>query len=400
MGAACSLDQIKDRATNGFAQAKYEVSNLDKCSVDRIKECSNIQITLPADAPLAKFSTSNQLDGEGNCRGGLKMGTKGGPSRTWASMGEEDDEGNMSGRSRNGTRRLTNPLSKGLKEWNGPLDRDEDDFEKKKVQESLYEACRAGDFRKVVQAITEGSDIHAPNNRGCSPLMLASVSYSKGNMDCVKFLVEALSELEAKDDNGWTPLLHACRNSQTSICEFLLESKASVKTRSKDGRTCVMMACMDGAESLCFSLVNKKVGVDKKDDLGWTLLFYATHENRSELVKWLLKKTANVKDKAKDGTTALMLSANNGNKLIANSLIKKLCNVNQKNAMGGTALMMAIRAHKEEFFEYMLDQPGIDLGIKNVENEDASEVANQEGYHAFKMKIDTKARLLEDASPD
>jgi ankyrin repeat protein len=274
-----------------------------------------------------------------------------------------------------------------------PNRREEDaTAEFRKRQDRLIQAARAGKYKMTVESVADGADIHCTTLRGQTPLMLCAGSHSKEALDTMKFLVEAMADVEAKDEAGWTPLLHSCRNNQNDIVNYLLECGASLKARSTDGKTAVMLAAMDSADQLVMSLLTKKAQIDKKDENGWSVLFFACQDGRHDLVKWLLKKQANTRDKAKDSTTPLMVAAENGSKKIGMKLFKKLANINARNVQGNTALMLSLRAQKEEFADWLVDAHA-DVTAKNADDEDALEIADMLGMHSIKNKLEMKARM-------
>jgi len=263
------------------------------------------------------------------------------------------------------------------------------------IQDKLFQAAREGSFKKCVEAIGQGADVHAKTLRGQNALMLAASSNTKGTLDTMRFLMDTLSDLEAKDDSGWTPLLHACRNNQSEASQLLLDRGSSIKARASDGKTAVMLAAMDGGEALVMDLVSKSAPLDKKDDRGWSVLFVACEDGRHELVKWLLKKQANAKEKSKEGLTTLMVAAESGNKRIGSQLLKKSANLNSRNSDGSTALILSIKSQKEDYASWLLDEDA-DVSLKNNAEEDALEVSEQMGMSQLKSKIEMKLRAMGD----
>merc|ERR1719443_350215 len=128
------------------------------------------------------------------------------------------------------------------------------------------QSARSGDFKATVDAISDGADVHFKNLRGITALMLAASSDCRTTLDALKFLVDSEAEMEAKDENGWTALLHACRNSRQDAVKFLVDSKASVKARATDGKTVLMLAAMEGADHLVYTLYKHGAEVVKKDE--------------------------------------------------------------------------------------------------------------------------------------
>lgn len=262
-------------------------------------------------------------------------------------------------------------------------------------QERLFSSSREGNFKKVVEALGNHAHINARTSRGQTPLMLAAASYGKTSLDTVRFLIETNSDLEAKDNNGWTPLLYACRNTQIEAANILIERGSSVKARSHDGMTACMLSAMDGGDRLVMDLVAKSAPIDKKDDRGWTLLFVACSDGRLELVKWLLKKGANVKDRSKENQTVMMVCVNSGNPKIADKLLKKQANLDSQTNDGDTALLIAIQKHQEEFAKWLVEN-GTDVSIRNTRGEDALILSEAWGMTMLRNLIEHRIRAVND----
>jgi ankyrin repeat protein len=52
-----------------------------------------------------------------------------------------------------------------------------------------------------------------------------------GHESIIKLLLEAGAKVEAKDDNGRTPLLLAAENGHEAVVKLLLEAKANVESK-------------------------------------------------------------------------------------------------------------------------------------------------------------------------
>jgi len=279
--------------------------------------------------------------------------------------------------------------------------------EVRRRQSRLIQAARAGDFKRTVDAVSEGADIHATNLRGQTPLMLASSSYRTGTDDpkdgdkaaltggtqeTIKFIIDAKADIEAKDEAGWTAILHACRSNQQKSVEFLLGKGSSIKARATDGKTALMLSAMESADALVLYLIKQKAQIEKKDEEGWSVLLYACQEGRRDLVKVLLDKGANAKEKAKDGTTPLMVTAGNGNLRVGKMLVKRGAMINLKSAQGMTALMLALQSSQEEFATWLLEE-NADVSIKNQEDLQAIDIAEMMGMTSMKNQLEMKGRI-------
>jgi len=104
------------------------------------------------------------------------------------------------------------------------------------------------------------------------------------------------ANINARDENGWTPLMSACFQSNSKIIEMLLKNGADVNARKKDGSTVLVYAVLSACNSEII--------------------------DNSEIIEILLKNGANVNARNEDGRTPLMYADNNRNPEIKKLLIR------------------------------------------------------------------------------
>lgn len=56
-----------------------------------------------------------------------------------------------------------------------------------------------------------------------------------GYIDIVKLLLEKGANINASDNDGWTPLLHSCADSDVKLTKLLLEKGANKNVRDWNG---------------------------------------------------------------------------------------------------------------------------------------------------------------------
>lgn len=263
-------------------------------------------------------------------------------------------------------------------------------------QERLLQAARVGDFRMTVDMIAQGCDIHCCAERGLSPLMLAATAVGDGAVPTLKFLLETKGKVEARDHQGWSAVLHACRSGRVESVNLLQEHRASLAACALDGKTALILAVMEGAEELAKSLMGWKVAVDECDGSGWSPLFYACRKGNGALVSSLLHRGASPTKTSVDGETSLMLAARCGNPKVVKRLLRENVDVNAQERIGSmSALMFALEAHEESIAELLFENSA-DILAHNVDEDDSIDIAESMGLLALKQKMMIAAVKLQE----
>lgn len=174
------------------------------------------------------------------------------------------------------------------------------------------------------------------------------------------------------------PLIQYARMGDHEMIEKLLSQGTDVNVRDKDGRTALMHACWDGFTLVVRKLLAAGADVNAKDKNGITALHVASLTGRTgqvvewwsgrprrgimsseptEIVRMLIERGSDVNAKTTFGGTALMEASFNGHTEIVKVLLKHRADVNAKNNDGQTALMFAkSKGHTE--VERLLQQAG------------------------------------------
>ncbi|GBO32683.1 Tankyrase-1, partial [Araneus ventricosus] len=111
------------------------------------------------------------------------------------------------------------------------------DFLREKQSEydrDLLTAVRNRDINKVRDLLDMGANIEAQNNRGWTPLCLAS---QKGSLDIAKLLLDRGANIEAKGKNGWNVLHEAIYYNKPDMFKFLVERGAYINVKNGKNET-------------------------------------------------------------------------------------------------------------------------------------------------------------------
>ncbi len=178
-------------------------------------------------------------------------------------------------------------------------------------EDALLEAARKNDLGKVKYLVENGANVNAKDNDGWTPLHWAA---SKNNLDMVKYLVETgKADVNAKTSYGTTPLYWAAEKNNLDMVKYLVENGANVNAKASYGTTPLHKATLNNnLEMVKYLVETGKADVNAKDNNGETPLHWAACNNYLEMVKYLVgTHKADVKAKDNNGETPLHWAASN-----------------------------------------------------------------------------------------
>ena len=171
---------------------------------------------------------------------------------------------------------------------------------------------------------------------------------ASGNIEAVRQHIAAGTDVNIKDDDGFTALYFAAQEGQKEIAELLIEKGADVnvklesqtaKENGMGGATPLRGAVANGHKETAELLIVKGADVNVKEDLGLTLLHFA---DTREIAELLIAKGLDVNAKCNDDGTPLHDAAAEGYKEVAELFIAKGADVNTMSNKGETPLDWAI----------------------------------------------------------
>ena len=160
----------------------------------------------------------------------------------------------------------------------------------------------------------------------------------KENLAEVERFIDEGVDLELKDLNGYTPLMHAVKQQNTELVKLLAEYGANVDTSDGLEDTPLVWASSMKNEAIVKVLLEHGADPDKGN---FTPLMWAAYYGNLPLVKIFLESRANLNSRTNEGWTALMWAAERGNLQVIWELLKRGASVNMQNNNGQTALMLA-----------------------------------------------------------
>lgn len=152
-----------------------------------------------------------------------------------------------------------------------------------------------------------------------SMLMTAT---KEGYIKIVRILSDKNTDINTKDEKGWTVLMASAKKGYIKAVKALLNKGADVNAKSNEGMTALMMAAKKGHTAIVLNLLNKGAEANAKSNDGITALMWGAMEGHAAVVLALLNNGADIRAKTKIGMTALMYAAEKGHTETFNLLSK------------------------------------------------------------------------------
>ena len=150
----------------------------------------------------------------------------------------------------------------------------------------LHIAARMNDSNSALWLIANGADVNAKDEDGWTPLRLAA---QENATETAALLLKNGAEVNAKDNDGWTPLHPAAESNATETAALLLKNGAEVNAKNNNNVTPLHSAAYNNATETAALLLKNGADVNAKDNDGDTPLDWAIYYEHSEMQS-LLKR--------------------------------------------------------------------------------------------------------------
>jgi uncharacterized protein len=260
---------------------------------------------------------------------------------------------------------------------------------------SLHLAVGVGHKDVVKLLLDHSAEVDAKNNEGVTPLYLAAV---EGHKDVVKLLLDHGAEVDAKNNEGVTPLYLAAVEGHKDVVKLLLDHGAEVDAKNTEGKSALSRASSGGEEGhldVVKLLFERGACVNAQNNYGETALISAAKWKNHEIVMSLLDKGADANVKKHDGETALMYASRKGhfntpaNLNTVRALLDNAAEVNATTDDGRTALMWASVGGYIGIAEALLEK-GADINPQ-WKGKTALNLAYDEGHLSIVKMLQDKA---------
>jgi ankyrin repeat protein len=297
----------------------------------------------------------------------------------------------------------------------------------------------AGKVGDILAAYKGSIDFEKCNDDGKTPLQIA---IEKGNLACVRLLLEAGAKANAAPANDWVdpaliqaiesrgyrvnpkivalllehgadpnqargdfiqkrPLLIAAERGYESIVVMLIEAGADVLQKDAQERTALYVAAEHGRTGIIRILAEEGAVIDKPGWIGRTPLEAAIWGNHRDAFDTLLELGADPFAASKSKWTLLMAAAYAGETGLLEPLVKMGFKVDDQNGNGDTALHCAAWSGHGDCADKLLAM-GASKSIVNNKGKTPAQIAEDEGHihvvrqlacHEMKIATEMKAGL-------
>lgn len=231
----------------------------------------------------------------------------------------------------------------------------------------LHFASKNGDLKLTEYLIEKGLNPQSKNKLDLTPLAVATKNGHRKLIDY--YGNKGMTNLNVKDDKGYTPMMRAIKNCDFQEVKRLHELGANINNINPYGKT---IPCFK--EEVVKYIVENGGEIDKKmSSFNETYLFKAVDRGRYDLAKFLLKNGADPNTKNTFDRPPLYEAISDKNLEMVKLLVENKANVNALISNWGDKNILSHAIYKEDkrIIEYLKEKGAILPGEKNKEPKQA-----------------------------
>ncbi len=222
-----------------------------------------------------------------------------------------------------------------------------------------------------------------------------------GKVDTVRSLLAQVTDLNAKDDQGYTPLQHAVMAEQADVVLVLLNAGSDTEVKSDvAGNTALHWAVIGDNLEILRALLTRGANLEVRNNDGLTPLIFAAANNKPVPVNLLVSKGANVEARDNYNRTPLMWAARNCPVETATLLLNHGANLEAVNNEGANALVFSGYNKNHADMTAFLQERFAALGVQRELNNKLAAAIAERSPEQLKLLLDAGADIEANLSSD
>ncbi len=226
------------------------------------------------------------------------------------------------------------------------------------LNQELFAAVDVQDVGAVPKLLAAGADVNGRDRDGMTPLMHAAL---QGSSELTQLLLGKGAAVNPTDTFGVTALMQAAWAGHTRVVEMLMAQGADLNLQSvlevprlrKAGTNALMGASMNGNIEVVRLLLASDARLNQQDAQGQTALMHASQEGFSEIAGLLLSKGASTEIKDQFGRTALTIATIYGHYDVVCALVTAGADVHTMDINNMKPIVYASALDRGEIYSFL-----------------------------------------------
>jgi ankyrin repeat protein len=227
---------------------------------------------------------------------------------------------------------------------------------------ALHLAARFDHPEVVEELLAHNADVNAQDDDNWTPLYGA---IEEGRDKVIQSILDkagSMVDFSLSDSSEQTPLYLACFNGYYCAAKMILDHGgiSTIDIAEDTGSTPLQAASYKGSTEVVQLLLQNKARMDLQNEKGWTALHQACYWNRHDVVKQLLEsdpatvsRVIDIQDS--DDATALHLASTEAESSTVGLLLQKGARMDLRNSNGRTALHRSCYWNRHDVVKQLLE---------------------------------------------
>ena len=211
--------------------------------------------------------------------------------------------------------------------------------------------------------------------------------------------LELGGNVNAMDDDNWTPLLWACHSEKVDCVRLLFDSGADPNSPDVHNWTALHEACCVGNTECVELLLDAGAAVDAFEDFGRTALFTACMKGHIDCAELLVEAGAGLNGPFEDEQTPLHAACDQRHIDCIQLLVKAGADVNVTSVYRQTPLHLVCERKWDVEIVRLLLQAGADVNAVNNQAQTALDVACSRGNEEIVRLLEAHKESEDDEAP-